>query len=129
MSYKSSIFYGFWLFLTILFAYSFSYPLDIFSRHYFFGGSDLSVGLWVFNWQLSQLSIGNFDLLFTGNSFEINRPIKAPFKFSSKIKPYISHNTFLNQSNFIYFIFLRYGRSQPVAIIFFIFSEETLEFF
>ena len=76
MSYKSSIFYGFWLFLTILFAYSFSYPLDIFSRHHFFGGSDLSVGLWVFNWQLSQLSIGNFDLLFTGNSFyPLDRPI------------------------------------------------------
>ena len=40
MFYKNILFYGFWLFLTILLAYWFSYPLDAFSRHNFFGGKD-----------------------------------------------------------------------------------------
>ena len=76
MSYKNFLFYGFWLLLTILFAYWFSYPLDIFSRHYFFGANDPTLGLWILNWQLSQMSSGNFDQLFTGNSFyPLDRPI------------------------------------------------------
>jgi hypothetical protein len=35
---KDVLFYGLWLLLTILLAYWFSYPLDIFSRNNFFGG-------------------------------------------------------------------------------------------
>ena len=76
MFYKNILFYGFWLFLTILLAYWFSYPLDAFSRHNFFGGKDQVPSLWVLNWQLTQLSSGNFDQLFTGNSFyPLDRPI------------------------------------------------------
>ena len=76
MFYKNILFYGFWLFLTILLAYWFSYPLDAFSRHNFFGGNDQVPVLWVLNWQLTQLSSGNFDQLFTGNSFyPLDRPI------------------------------------------------------
>ena len=76
MFYKSILFYGFWLFLTILLAYWFSYPLDAFSRHNFFGGKDQVPSMWVLNWQLTQLSSGNFDQLFTGNSFyPLDRPI------------------------------------------------------
>ena len=66
---KRILFYVFWLTLTLLFAYWFSYPLDIFSSHIFIGGVDRSISLWVLNWQLSQMSSGNFDQLFTGNSF------------------------------------------------------------
>ena len=76
MFYKNILFYGFWLFLTILLAYWFSYPLDAFSRHNFFGGKDQVPSMWVLNWQLTQLSSGNFDQLFTGNSFyPLDRPI------------------------------------------------------
>ena len=76
MFYKNIFFYGFWLFLTILLAYWFSYPLDAFSRHNFFFGKDQVPSLWVLNWQLTQLSSGNFDQLFTGNSFyPLDRPI------------------------------------------------------
>ena len=77
MHFKSGFFYGFWFVLTILLAYWFSYPLDIFSRHSFFcGGSDATPSLWVLNWQLTQLSSWNFDQLFTGNSFyPLDRPI------------------------------------------------------
>ena len=76
MFYKNILFYGFWLFLTILLAYWFSYPLDVFSRHNFYGGKDQVTNLWVLNWQLTQLSSGNFDQLFTGNSFyPLDRPI------------------------------------------------------
>ena len=69
MNFKSCFFYGFWFVLTILLAYWFSYPLDILSRHHYFGATDPTVGLWILNWQLSQLSSGNLDQLFTGNSF------------------------------------------------------------
>ena len=77
MNFKSCFFYGFWFVLTILLAYWFSYPLDIFSRHSFFGGgNDATPSLWVLNWQLTQLSSWNFDQLFTGNSFyPLDRPI------------------------------------------------------
>ena len=77
MHFKSCFFYGFWFVLTILLAYWFSYPLDAFSRHSFFGGgSDATPSLWVLNWQLTQLSSWNFDQLFTGNSFyPLDRPI------------------------------------------------------
>ena len=76
MPYKNALFYGFWLLLTILLAYWFSYPLDIFSGYNYFGGSDATSSLWVLNWQLIQLSSGNFDQLFTGNSFyPLDRPI------------------------------------------------------
>jgi len=77
MHFKSCFFYGFWFVLTILLAYWFSYPLDIFSRHSFWGGgSDATPSLWVLNWQLTQLSSWNFDQLFTGNSFyPLDRPI------------------------------------------------------
>ena len=76
MLYKNTLFYGFWLLLTTALAYWFSYPLDIFSRHHFFGESDPSLGLWVLNWQLSQMSAGNFDQLFTGNAlYPLDRPI------------------------------------------------------
>ena len=43
---KKGFFYGFWLLLTIFLAYWFSYPLDAFSRHNFFGGQDTIPGLW-----------------------------------------------------------------------------------
>ena len=78
MHFKSCFFYGFWFTLTILLAYWFSYPLDIFSRQSFFGGgSDATPSLWVLNWQLTQLSSWNFDQLFTGNSFyPLDRPIR-----------------------------------------------------
>ena len=73
---KKILFYGFWFLLTILLAYWFSYPLDAFSRNNFFGGADQTPSLWVLNWQLTQLSSGNFDQLFTGNSFyPLDRPI------------------------------------------------------
>jgi hypothetical protein len=73
---KNLLFYGLWLLLTTVLAYWFSYPLDIFSRHHFFGGGDASLGLWVLNWQLSQMTAGNFDQLFTGNIFyPLDRPI------------------------------------------------------
>ena len=76
MPYKNALFYGFWLLLTILLAYWFSYPLDIFSGYNYFGGNDATPNLWVLNWQLTQLSSGNFDQLFTGNSFyPLDRPI------------------------------------------------------
>ena len=39
-------------------------------------GTDRVPPLWVLNWQLTQLSSGNFDQLFTGNSFyPLDRPI------------------------------------------------------
>ncbi|SVC03938.1 uncharacterized protein METZ01_LOCUS256792, partial [marine metagenome] len=64
MNFKSCFFYGFWFVLTFLLAYWFSYPLDVFSRHSFFGGgSDATPSLWVLNWQLTQLSSWNFDQL------------------------------------------------------------------
>ena len=77
MNFKSCFFYGFWFVVTFLLAYWFSYPLDVFSRHSFFGmGSDATPSLWVLNWQLTQLSSWNFDQLFTGNSFyPLDRPI------------------------------------------------------
>jgi hypothetical protein len=75
--FKNIIFYGLWFLLTILLAYWFSYPLDIFSRNNFWGGIDPTISLWVLNWQLTQLSLGNFDQLFTGNAFfyPLDRPI------------------------------------------------------
>ena len=74
---KEVYFYGLWFLLTILLAYWFSYPLDIFSRNNFWGGIDPSPNLWVLNWQLTQLSSGNFEQLFTGNAFfyPLDRPI------------------------------------------------------
>jgi len=74
---KDVLFYGLWLLLTILLAYWFSYPLDIFSRNNFWGGIDPAPNLWVLNWQLTQLSSGNFEQLFTGNAFfyPLDRPI------------------------------------------------------
>jgi len=65
--FKNFLLYGLWFLLTILLAYWFSYPLDVFSRHNFFNGDDRIIPLWVLNWQLTQLSSGNFDQLFTGN--------------------------------------------------------------
>ena len=85
MIYKNALFYGFWLLLTTVLAYWFSYPLDIFSRHHFFGASffgDPSLGIWVLNWQLSQMSAGNFDQLFTGNAFY---PLDRPIYFNASI--------------------------------------------
>ena len=82
MPYKNALFYGFWLLLTILLAYWFSYPLDIFSGYNYFGGSDPIPSLWVLNWQLTQLSSGNFDQLFTGNSFY---PLDRPIYFNDSI--------------------------------------------
>ena len=77
MSYKDALFYGFWSLLTILLAYWFSYPLDAINRPYnFWGGKDQIPSLWVLNWQLTHLSSGSFDQLFTGNSFYLlARPI------------------------------------------------------
>jgi len=82
MFYKNALFYGVWSLLTILLAYWFSYPLDILSRHNFFGVTDPTIGLWVLNWQLSQMSSGNFDQLFTGNSLY---PLDSPIYFCPPI--------------------------------------------
>jgi hypothetical protein len=68
MSCKNIIFYGLWFLLTILLAYWFSYP-GIFDAKYSFGANDPTLLVWILNWQLTQLSLGNFDQLFTGNSF------------------------------------------------------------
>ena len=42
-------------------------------------GTDRVPPLWVLNWQLTQLSSGNFDQLFTGNSFY---PLDGPIYFN-----------------------------------------------
>ena len=80
--FKNALFYGLWFLLTILLAYWFSYPLDIFSRNNFWGGIDPTPSLWVLNWQLTQLSSGNFDQLFTGNAFY---PLDQPIYFNASI--------------------------------------------
>jgi hypothetical protein len=75
---KKILFYGLWFLLTFLLAYWFSYPLDVFSRNNFFwGGIDPTPNFWVLNWQLTQLSSGSFNQLFTGNAFfyPLYRPI------------------------------------------------------
>ena len=86
MFYKNILFYGVWLLLTIPLAYWFSYPLDTLIRHHSFGATEPTLGLWILNWQLSQLSSGNFDQLFTGNSFyPLDRPIYLSPSFFSTV--------------------------------------------
>ena len=87
MFYKNILFYGVWLLLTIPLAYWFSYPLDTLIRHHSFGAAESTLGLWILNWQLSQLSSGNLDQLFTGNSlYPLDRPILlSPPSFSTVV--------------------------------------------
>ncbi|SVB32288.1 uncharacterized protein METZ01_LOCUS185142, partial [marine metagenome] len=86
MFYKNILFYGVWLLLTIPLAYWFSYPLDTLIRHHSFGETHPTLGLWILNWQLSQLSSGNLDQLFTGNSFyPLDRPIYLSPSFFSTV--------------------------------------------
>ena len=82
MFFKNYFYYGVWFLLTVFLAYWFSYPFDIFSQHNFFGATDSTIGLWSLNWQLSQISSGNLDQIFTGNSFY---PLDKPIYFSPPI--------------------------------------------
>jgi hypothetical protein len=82
MIFRKCFFFGVCLALTVLLAYWFSYPLDIFSRINFFEGSDAIPSLWALNWQLIQLSTGKFDELFTGNAFY---PLDQSIYFNASI--------------------------------------------
>ena len=58
-----------WIVLITILSYLYSYPLDILSKGAFFGGSDLGLAHWIFDWQLRHLSSGNLGELFAGNMF------------------------------------------------------------
>ncbi len=66
---KSVVNIGIWIFLTLLLSYQYSYPFDIFSYGAFLWQTDISLSMWIFNWQLTQLSSGNLEFLFSGNMF------------------------------------------------------------
>jgi hypothetical protein len=66
---KSMVFISLWMVLVFVLSYLFSYPFDIFSRGAFSSSADTSLAMWIFDWQLSRLSHGNFAELFTGNMF------------------------------------------------------------
>lgn len=66
---NSIVLIGLWFFLITVLSYMYSYPFDIFSRGAFMGGTDISLSMWILNWQLRHLSSGNYAELFGGNMF------------------------------------------------------------